>query len=796
MLTDYELDQYFEAHGVPYDARAYIRRSRANGPAREVGKYANGNVVAQFNSTKMGRPITLESHSIELVFARMCEFDDNILEYHDQPGAINIYPEDKNGKKRCNTYNTDFLILTTSGPRVVQTKSQRELKKLVERQPGNWEKRGETYVHKPALEAFSGIGLKHQVTHIDSWASLVSVNLGLILQAKTLDPEELQSRIFQVGRAFADKAWMTLDELAASMRLESLEPIFSLLKAKKLYSSLYKQLLSEPSAAIITTNPQYLEHAIQQFEQSRLVTSDIESTASIALVPSPLQAEKAVEAMERINDGSRTARRYKARIAEGKKYGLSAFQALIPRIDRRGNRNSKLAQEVKSFLADYLDSKDFSDARDISKNNAYAEYTTKAKCAHEHLKPASFKTFSTYIAELDQVEHARRRKGRRGANAAKSPSETSLRIIKDTVPFALTTIDHYNIDLHIVLGRDGKHVKTAKCWLSALIDLATKEVLGWYISLHPPSRVSCAMVIRDCIRRHGRVPAVIITDRGQDFRSHYFSAMLRNFDIERRLRPASESKYGAEVERLFLEFKQEHLDRLPGNTKGIAHNRSVSSSHSPTNTATLLPEDLLYELDLWLSWRRTQLIGAAIETTEEKVESKSNRFDFIGTKAVLDHTAYVLTAITDKRYKVDPQRGIHTGDGLHFWHPRLAEVKRGGRVEVRKEPEDPYRIYALVNGSWITCTSSGESVFQSKGNIAQKREAFLFFTPHSIKYERRLEAKQRLIAMQGSLADDEARVFRSQSTPPLDQPPQLAESPFDSAELTSDDELELEEWED
>lgn len=795
MFSEYELFNYFDEHNVSQDAREYILNVRRDGPCREVGEHAVGNVISSYTSEKMDRDFTLESHTVELVFSRMCEFDDTIHEYHHQPNTIDIFPLTVKGKRTRRSYTSDFLVLSSEGPRVVQTKSKRKLEELIEKDPLNWKMEGERYLHLPALEAFQKIGLHHQVTFLPKTAPILSVNTGLLLQAERLSESALESLLRNALPLFREKAWMSMKELRTTLGLASLGPIFSLLRSKKLHCLLDKQLLSDEESAVLSPSRDHLEEGYARFVSQRLVAGRTEIAIGDSHVPSSKQAEVALKRLDRLEENSRTGRRLRKIVADGREKGLSPFQALIPDFKGRGNKLEKMATKVSRLLLEYLDSDEHASAINTSFYNSYNQYVKVARAAHPLLRPASLRTFTRKAKNpVDPVKDARRRKGKRGANAEKPPTPTEERIIKSSVPFAIATVDHYNVDLIVVLGYEGGKPVTARCWLTALVDLASDDVLAWYFSLHPPSRVSCSMVVRDCIRRHGKVPAAIITDGGAEFRSAHFHGMLRSLGIERRRRPAADGRYGSEVERLFGAFKEERLDVLPGNIKGILHDRSTSRSHSPHKTAVLEPEDLIREFDIWVSWRRTKLIGASIRTIEEKMQQKCELYDFVGQRAVLDEATLMLTAADNKSYVVDRRRGIHTGDGPHYWHPKLSQVPDGGRVEVRKEPEDPYRIYALVNDEWVTCTSTEEAVFQQKEHISQRAEAMLFFAPHSIKNERRLEARQRLITMQGSLGTQGKPVEVEQHTENSHVLVKPLGNVFESVEVDDLDELSIGKW--
>lgn len=75
------------------------------------------------------------------------------------------------------------------------------------------------------------------------------------------------------------------------------------------------------------------------------------------------------------------------------------------------------------------------------------------------------------------------------------------------------------------------------------------------------------MVIRECIKRHGRLPQIFVTDGGKEFSSVYFETLLAIFECTRKVRPPAESRVGNLVERMFFTTNTQFVHNLQGNTQ-------------------------------------------------------------------------------------------------------------------------------------------------------------------------------------------------------------------------------------
>lgn len=60
---------------------------------------------------KMGETIQFESHKVEYPYLYMLEYDENVLEFYDQPPSIKLDGLAKGGRKIGYMYTADYFVL-------------------------------------------------------------------------------------------------------------------------------------------------------------------------------------------------------------------------------------------------------------------------------------------------------------------------------------------------------------------------------------------------------------------------------------------------------------------------------------------------------------------------------------------------------------------------------------------------------------------------------------------------------------------------------------------------------------
>ena len=121
--------------------------------------------------------------------------------------------------------------------------------------------------------------------------------------------------------------------------------------------------------------------------------------------------------------------------------------------------------------------------------------------------------------------------------------------------------------------------------MTVLIDAFSRRCLAFYLTFDAPSYRSCMMILRDCVRRHSRLPQVIVLDGGPEFQSTYFETLLARYECTKKVRPPAQARFGSVCERLFGTTNSQFIHNLRGNTQITRNVRQVTKSNEPTGQA-------------------------------------------------------------------------------------------------------------------------------------------------------------------------------------------------------------------
>jgi transposase InsO family protein len=145
-------------------------------------------------------------------------------------------------------------------------------------------------------------------------------------------------------------------------------------------------------------------------------------------------------------------------------------------------------------------------------------------------------------------------------------------------PLAVVQIDHTKLDLIVVDEVDRKPL--ARPWFTVAVDVFSRVVAGFYLSLEAPGGASTGMCVacailpkENLLARWGittRWPvwgrmAALHCDNGKDFRGAMLRQACEQYGIGLLFRPVRQPHYGGHIERLMGTFARE-IHTLPGTT--------------------------------------------------------------------------------------------------------------------------------------------------------------------------------------------------------------------------------------
>ncbi|MFP3848064.1 Mu transposase C-terminal domain-containing protein [Pseudomonas sp. W5-01] len=165
-------------------------------------------------------------------------------------------------------------------------------------------------------------------------------------------------------------------------------------------------------------------------------------------------------------------------------------------------------------------------------------------------------------------------------------------------PLELVQMDHTLADI-ILLANDRVHI-IGRPWLTVVIDVNTRVLLGYYLSLHSPSAVSVASAMSHAVLMKNDflerldlakysypffgVPALVYMDNAGEFTSAKFLSALIQAQIAYDHRPLGAKHYGGHVER-YIGTMMNKVHLLSGTTMSDSRARKdLSKCAAPTMT--------------------------------------------------------------------------------------------------------------------------------------------------------------------------------------------------------------------
>jgi putative transposase len=392
-------------------------------------------------------------------------------------------------------------------------------------------------------------------------------------------------------------------------------------------------------------------------------------------------------------------------------YG-SGYLGLIPKSSQRGNRGSKLPEESRALLNQYIEQ----DYETIKQKTRFATWAMlRRTCEEKGIVAPSYVTFCLAVRQRPVFENVLKRQGRRAAYTHE-PFYWQLEATTPRHgdrPLEIGHIDHTELDVELVCSSTGRVL--GRPWMTLLIDAFSRRCLALDLSFDAPSHRSCMMVLRACVRRHGRLPQIVVIDGGPEFQSTYFEALLARYECIKKTRPPAKGRFGSLVERAFGTTNTQFIHNLRGNTQITRNVRQVTKAVDPREHATWTL-GTLHE-------RLSEYLFEVYDTMDHPALGQSPREAFRGgfeasgfrmeRMIPYDQEFLIATLPTTPKgsAKIRPGRGVKIHH-VYYWSSRFQDpAVENRRVLIRYDPFDVGAAYAFVDGHWVQCHSEYHTVF-------------------------------------------------------------------------------------
>ena len=392
-------------------------------------------------------------------------------------------------------------------------------------------------------------------------------------------------------------------------------------------------------------------------------------------------------------------------------YG-SGFVGLLPQSSGRGNHKAKLPETSKRLMQESIES----DYETLKQKTKYASWVRLKRICEARTEPVpSYKTFCLAVAKRSVFDQTLKRKGRRaGYQVAAFYWDLDLQTPRHgDRPLEIAHIDHTELDVECIASAGHR---LGRPWLTLLTDAFSRRTLAFYLTFDPPSYRSCMMTLRECIRRFGRFPQILVVDGGREFESTYFETLLARYECTKKTRPPAQPRFGSTCERLFGTTNTQFIHNLKGNTQITRNVRQVTKSVDPKALATWPLPDLHGKLSEYLYEVHDMLLHPVLGQSSRE----AFRIGLAGGGARLHRmVAYneefmmlTLPTIAKGSAKVMVSRGVKINH-IYYWCDAFRQVE-GELVPVRYDPFDAGTAHAFVGKQWLRCHSEYFGAFKGR----------------------------------------------------------------------------------
>ena len=231
------------------------------------------------------------------------------------------------------------------------------------------------------------------------------------------------------------------------------------------------------------------------------------------------------------------------------------------------------------------------------------------------------------------------------------------------------------------------------------------------------------LVLRDCVRRYGRLPNVMVVDRGSEFESLWFELLCADRVITKRSRPAGRPRFGSLIERFFGTTNTQFFHALRGHTRALRNPRRMSREVDPRGQAVWNLPMLFQALETYFFDVYANLPHPALGEAPKQAYDRGLLLTGANAHQVVafdrDFLISTLPAAPGSRGTRRVQgdgKGIEVGNYL-YWHNEFRmRSLLGMRLPTRIDPYDASHVYAWRPDAklWLPCISKHYNLLKGR----------------------------------------------------------------------------------
>ena len=320
----------------------------------------------------------------------------------------------------------------------------------------------------------------------------------------------------------------------------------------------------------------------------------------------------------------------------------------------------------------------------------------QTNCVSAGVKAPNWRTIKHRLESIDLRQRAKQR----GETKIIKATMATPGDLRASQPLEIVQIDHTKADIFVV--DEETREPLGRPWLTLAIDVLSRMVTGFYLSMDAPSRLSVSLCLlhsvfdksawlkeRDIDKSWpvAGLPATLHVDNGPEFRSRAFIRGCEDAGMKIQWRPRRTPHYGGHIERL-IGTQMGALHLLPGSSSS---NIAERGEYDPKLHAALTLRDLERHITLEIVGSYHQSIHSGL--CRPPIAVWREREGDIPLRLPHDRMRFWLTFLPEEERALRPD-GIHLFN-LRYWSPALsADVGRTKRrLLVKYDPRNLSRVF-------------------------------------------------------------------------------------------------------
>ncbi len=722
-----ELQRHLQAIGVRPSGVEFFIESALSPPNIHLRSGPHNNIVGYVSTTlrtylddgvqgKVVSRLQVASMSAEHAYVVHLESLGNVLLALNHPRTETFCITNALGRSQRINYTTDNGVVTKDSAWVTELKTDEGARELVKDRPTDWRCISGRYEYLSAKAHFAEMGIEHRVIVSSELPWIRTRNLQMLARLPKINGEtnlDVECDIIRFVRANSP---CSLEQLIHACHLDNAIPVLRLIENKRIHVDIDRAILASPDSKVICDT----------LSRARNVATAIASIQAVAKSGATASFGKAGDPEHLDELGFRIAflaGQVEKREGEDKSPSLRSKQrwkkaerengklALTPKWSNCGSDKPRTPRWHRNILKHHL-RKARSATTAMSRTQAHLQYKTALRKAAKRRKASEKHISFGYFCKLwkrrdHNVSDAASRGGRRAANAVAPHGDVDKQAPIATGPFQVAHIDHCLVPSHAKSSPDDDATE-GQPWLTLLVDAWDSEPLAIWITFNDPSSASDLAVLRDCVRRHGRLPHAIFSDHGSDFKGTVLIGSLAVLNVDGLLRGETNPRSGQSVERTFGTMATTICQGHVGFALDIPNARAISSKKHPANG----PKRNFEEVRAHCEHLFFDVIPnlPRLDGGPSKLQKRTEFEITYGKQGIaqkMDLKFLIATAPPLKESgSIEPSGALRLAD-KRFYSQALIGFSSRKKPMLRSEPEDDSIMYFSHRGKWHVAKSRG-----------------------------------------------------------------------------------------